>query len=103
MAKTIYYKNRKGQLLDNHDVERAFWVVSGHYCWEDEAGYLKFLYGLLGNPIVAVAHPTVEGLLASGSKVQAIKLYREQNECTLCEAKNAVERMISDLDVGGVL
>lgn len=95
MEKIVYYKNRDGKLLNSHDVERAFWVVTGNYRWQDEVGYLKFLYDLLGKTIVAVANPSVEGFIAKGESFAAIRLYRDQHGCSLTEAKQAVDDMIA--------
>ncbi len=38
-------------------------------------------------------------LLASGNKIQAIKLYREETGCGLAEAKDAVEALVTGSEV----
>lgn len=97
MDKIVYYKNRNGKLLDSRDVERAFWVVTGNYRFQDEVGYLKFLYDLLGKTIVSVANPTVESYIATGQSFHAIRLYRDQHGCSVSEAKRAVDDMIASM------
>lgn len=97
MDKTLYYKNNRGDIIDSDKIEQAFYIVSGKHRYEDEPGYLRFLYKLLGKSIVAIAKPDVQSLLAGNSKIMAIKLYREENNCSLLDAKEAVEKMIAEL------
>lgn len=97
MRKTIYYKDNHGNIIDNSDIEKAFRIVSGKYRFEDERGYLKFLYGLLGKTVMAVANPCVDEFLAAGAKMMAVKLYRDENGCSLSEARKAVEKKLSEL------
>lgn len=97
MSKTIYYKDNHGNIIDNSDIEKAFRIVSGKCRFEDEQGYLNFLYGLFGKTVVAVASPCANEFLAVGAKNHAIKLYRDENKCSLSEAREAIERKISEL------
>ena len=60
-------------------------------------GKVKFLYKHLGVTFVPKPQPAddpqVVDLLKQGKTIDAIKIYRERNEATLPEAKQAVEEI----------
>jgi hypothetical protein len=51
-------------------------------------------------PIVPIPTPEVEALLASGQKIEAIKLYRQLHGTDLKDSKDAVEALARELPSG---
>lgn len=89
----IFYFGTNGRVYDEQDVERAFYIATGMYKDEHKLEYYEFLKSILGVSIGAVKTASVEELVEHGCNVKAIKLYREENGCSLREAKSAVEKM----------
>ncbi|GAB1471421.1 hypothetical protein MASR2M66_22990 [Chloroflexota bacterium] len=61
---------------------------------------LDFLYKRLGveySENFGAADPRIIALIKQGSKIEAIKIYREMTNTGLAEAKEAVERIASTL------
>ncbi len=77
-------------------MERAFYISTGYDPYNHEGKFLKFLFDCFGKSIQYYCTPSVQDLVNMGEKVKAIKMYREENNCTLVEAKNAVDNMCSD-------
>lgn len=93
--KIIWYKMKNGKIINSRDIANAFFIISGKYRWESEGKYIRFLNSLYGKSIDCIwNNPTVKEILNLGFKIDAIRLYREQNNSTLAEAKEAVEAMI---------
>ncbi len=85
----LYYKTNKGEVIDSYDVEKAFRIATGEDRRDNEIGYSRFLYGLLGKSIVGVVNPQNDELLKDGF-IHAVKKYRDKYGCTLPEAHQAV-------------
>lgn len=93
MANKLFYETYSDVLLEPCDIERAFYITFGKHRSDSESEYLRYLYSLFGKSIKKAVRLSVEDLLHRGHKIMAIKLYRDINNCSLAEAKNAVDRM----------
>ena len=97
MEHRLYYFLSNGHVVDRNAIEMAFMVCHG-YCPEpDDAKFLNWLYGRLGYSIVRVATAIdftpddLKRLANNYSSVMAIKIYRDQTECSLREAKEHID------------
>ena len=96
----LNYFLRNGRIVDEYDLHNAYEIVSGKPYYEDEPGYSKWMYSLLGKSIVSVKKDdelSVEDVLKANSTVKAVRLYRDKNGCTLREAKDAVDQIAAKM------
>ena len=96
--KNLYYKLANGNWVDRYDIETAFYISTGAKYTADSKEFVRWLFPLLGESILAVKKgddpKLIEELLKSRQKIKAIKVYKDLHNCTLAEAKEAVEGMI---------
>lgn len=89
----MWYFNKFGKLISSDEVERAFRIVTGKMKYNNEREYISFLNSIWGKYIISVAeNVTVKKLLDLDMKIQAIKQYRDENKCTLVEAKEYIDK-----------
>lgn len=96
--KNLYYKLANGNWVDRYDIETAFYISTGAKCTTDSKEFVRWLFPLLGESILAVKRgddpELITELLKSRQKIRAIKVYRGLHDCTLAEAREAVGRMM---------
>lgn len=90
----LYYVCRNGKIVDEYDVHKAFEICTGEEYHYDSVAYSKWLHSLLGKSITKVMRETevdIELLLRFNSVIAAVRIYRDTHNCTLREAKDAVD------------
>ena len=96
--KNLYYKLANGNWVDRYDIETAFYISTGAKYIADSKKFICWLFPLLGESILAVKKgddpELITELLKSGQKVRSMKVYRDLHDCTLAEAREAVEGMM---------
>ena len=96
--KNLYYKLANGNWLDRYDIETACYISTGAKYTTDSKKFVCWLFPLLGESIRAVKKgddpELITELLKSGQKVRAIKVYKDLHDCTLAEAREAIEGMM---------
>lgn len=85
----LFYKLRSGAIVETYEIERAFMITTGKYRFEDEVGYLRWLYATLGKSIVKVYNLTNDPWLSEGI-IRGVKKYRDDRQCTLKEAHDFI-------------
>lgn len=96
--KNLYYKLANGNWVDRYDIETAFYISTEANCTTDSKEFVRWLFPLLGESILAVKKgddpELIEELLKSRQKNKAIKAYKDLHNCTFAEAREAIERMM---------
>lgn len=96
----MYYKLANGFWVDRDDIKQAFYISTGRKYSTDSKEFVRWLFPLLGKSIVSVKRSDdpelITELLNCGQKVFAMKVYKDIHDCTLKEARDAIERMIAD-------
>lgn len=87
----VYYMDCTDNLLTSRDLELAFFVATGKTAQFDKRGFWKFREKCFGKSIKKTIPADVDDFVRHGWKFEAIKLYRELNDCTLREAKEAID------------
>lgn len=91
----VYYLGyNHDNLITSSDLERAFFIVTGKYREDDEKGFWKFRERCFGRSIKETISPSIEWFLENGYVVAAVKYYRDMNNCTLMDAKKAIDTLI---------
>lgn len=96
----LYYTLKNGRVTTEFDMQKAFEICTGSSSAEHVRNYSKWLFSLLGKTIIKTTpemEMTYEELIRGGNNVQAVRLYRERNHCTLIEARDAIETMKADI------
>lgn len=95
---SLYYKLANGKWVPEYALDEAFLISEGKTRFGNESEFLDWLGSLLNTTLLEVKAGTDPTLfneaIASENKILAIKLYREQNNCRLAEAKVIVESML---------
>ena len=96
--KNLYYKLANENWVDRYDIETAFYISTGAKYTTDSKKFICGLFPLLGESILAVKKgddpELITELLKSRQKIKAIKVYKDLHDCTLAEAREAVEGMM---------
>ena len=96
----LYYKLANGNWVDRYDIERAFYISTGAKYTTGSKEFVRWLFSLLGESVLAVKRADdpklFAELLKSGQKVMAMKVYKDIHNCTLKEARDTIERMIEN-------
>lgn len=94
----LYYKLANGNWVSRYDIEMAFYISTGAKYATDSKEFVCWLFPLLGESILAVKKADdpklIAELLKSRQKVRAMKVYKDLHDCTLKEAREAIERML---------
>ena len=95
--KNLYYKLANGNWVDRYDIETAFYISTGAKYTANSKEFVRWLFPLLGESILAVKKgddpELITELLKSRQKIRSIKVYKDLHDCTLAEAREAIERM----------
>ena len=94
---SVIYKCNDGKYLTEYDIERSYTIVTGKYRLSNENDYFKWLKSIWGNYINTALNPNkivIDKTFATHNKIMAVKVYREQHNCTLREARDAVDALI---------
>lgn len=100
----LYYKLCNGDWVTDYAIETAFLITQGKPRQGNESQFLDWLESNLNKTIVQVSNSTNHDIfdyaIAKGNKLMAMTLYRDQNNCTLAEAKDVVEWLLGGDDNG---
>lgn len=96
----LYYKLRNGNIVSEYEVNKAFEICTGETFHYDSNAYAKWLYSMLGKSIIMTMTETtvdIEQFLNGNNTVAAVRLYRDQHNCTLREAKDAIDAIKANM------
>lgn len=88
-----FYKLFDGTITREFNISQAFFITTGIKSFADPVLYSKFLKGLENSSYAVEYKPTVEEFVANHQIAYAVLLYRDQHNCTLSEAKIAIDEM----------
>ena len=86
----FYYKTVTGSYLESSEVEHSFKISTGLNIDGNMAEFMKYLNSIWGKYIVEACHPTIDDLIKIDQRVLAIRKYREDNNCSLIDARNYI-------------
>jgi hypothetical protein len=101
------YLGTNGHYYKEHELAMAFFLATGREVYdEDKPGdsikmFDAWVYDLMGLSIKNVVNKndvSYEDCLKANQKILAIQLYRERNNCTLREAKDAIDELQKELE-----
>ena len=94
----LYYKLANGIWVDRYEIEMAFYISTGAKYTTGGKEFVCWLFPLLGKSILAVKKADdpelIAELLKSRQKIRAMNVYKDIHNCTLKEAREAIERMM---------
>lgn len=96
----LYYQLRNGNIVAEYELHKAFEICTGETYHYESVAYSKWLYSLLGNSIVKAMRDTdvdMMQFLKGNNIVAAVRLYRNSHDCTLLEAKKAVDEIRANM------
>ena len=96
----LYYTLRNGNIVSEYDIHKAFEICTGETYHYDSSAYAKWLYSMLGKSIIKANTETevdIEQFIKGNNTVAAVRLYREVHNCTLREAKDAIDTIKANM------
>lgn len=94
--KTRYYITKDNRLVTSNDVIKSWYLLTGiQITTEDEETAVIFNKM---NGITSEVIPSYETLLKHDAKVLAVAKYREDNDCSLREAQEAIDKIEFELE-----
>jgi hypothetical protein len=98
------YLGVNGKYYQRHELANAFFFVTGRTLYDDP-GHDKLL-DLWINELISVSIEKIvnaddvpyEAFLEANQKILAVRVYRERNNCTLKEAKDAIDKMQEEME-----
>jgi hypothetical protein len=94
--KELYYKGKDGQWYTEHNLHQAYLITTGKEWWKNELVYYAWLKRIWGIFIIeekANDEMSVEELVAKDQGILAMQVYRVNHNCTLSEAREAINNM----------
>lgn len=94
--KELYYKGKDGKWYTEYSLHQAYLFTTGKQYNGNELGYYAWLKRIWGIFIIeekSEDEMSIDELLANNQKVIAMKIYKANNNCTLLEAKAAINKM----------
>ena len=88
--KNVFYEGYNGFVYERDELAKAFYLATG-ISENNEAEFMKWLNGVFGKSIKRSFRGTPRELFNMGYKVKAVKLYRDENECSLTDAKKIID------------
>lgn len=90
----MYYLLVTGRIVTEHDLRRAYEICNGCVPGVHPGHYEEWIHSIHG---IIRSIPrneiTIKQLLKGDCKIEAIKLYRDMHDCTLSEARDAINKM----------
>lgn len=96
----LYYTLRNGKIVSEYDVQKAFEICTGETFHYDSKAYSNWLYSMLGKSITRAMNEKeidIIQFIKGENILGAIRLYREIHNCTLREAKDAIDAMRANM------
>lgn len=96
----LYYKLRNGNIVSEYEVHKAFEICTGETFHYDSNAYTKWLYSMLGKSIIMAMTETevdIAQFLKGNNIIAAVRLYRDQHNCTLREAKDTIDAIKANM------
>lgn len=89
----IYFTTKDGKLIDNVDIANVAKIhdnINIYYRKFDEIrDYARSCKGIYRE----IKKPSIKILIKNGYKIDAIRIYKRLNECTVIEARDAVNKI----------
>lgn len=90
----MYYLLITGRIVTERDLRMAYEICNGCTPGIHPGHYEEWIHSIYGiRKSIPKNEMSIAQLVKSGNKVEAVKLYREINKCSLFEAKEAVDKM----------
>jgi hypothetical protein len=99
------YLGINGKYYQRYELENAYFLVTGRSLYDgDQPGDFRMfdiwvhdLKGISLKAIVNVNDVSYEDFLRANQKILAVRIYRDRNNCTLREAKDAIDKMQEEM------
>lgn len=96
MGNTLWFETINGNLVNSCQIAEAVRIVLGKHISCKDFDEIRKVSQYLAGIVKEIENPSIGMFLDKGSKVQAIKFYREKYGCGLVDAKNVIEDMIDN-------
>ena len=88
----MYYMLWSGRIVSEREMRSAYEIATGGLAEAHPTNYKKWIQSMHGIAKIIPANEITIEQLVDGNYVEAVKLYRERNNCTLREAKETLDK-----------
>ena len=92
--KYLYFETKDEDVIDNYKISQIANIKDDLYINPENFYQIRKYVELCKGIVKEIDKPDILSLIKKGRKVTAIRYYRILNNCTLVEAKNAVELIL---------
>ena len=98
------YLGTNGKYYQRYELANAFFFVTGRTLYDDPGHdklldlWIHELIGVSIEKIVNADDVSYEAFLEANQKILAVRIYRERNNCTLREAKEAIDKIQTEME-----
>jgi hypothetical protein len=87
----VFYRTYENTLITSKNLEEAFYIITGHKHFDYPKEFRKFRENCFGKSIKETVPSDIDFLCKEGYRILAMKLFSEQNDCNLLDAKKATD------------
>ena len=93
MSKELYFATKDNDVVFKADVIKAYYLKTGIKIDHDDVDRIRLIAASMAGIERELKRPSPVFLVKHGHECAAVRVYRDIHECSLHEAKNAVERI----------
>lgn len=97
MTKELYFATKDNDIVFSYDVIKAYYLKTGIKIDHDDVDRIRFVAASMAGIERELKRPSPVFLVKHRHIVAAIKVYRDIHGCSLCEAKDAVDKIAERL------
>ena len=93
MSKELYFRTTDNDIAFGTDIVKAYYLNTGIKIDPDDVGKIRFVARHMYGIERELTYPSPVFLVKHGHIVAAMRVYRDIHNCTLREAKDAVDKI----------
>jgi hypothetical protein len=97
MTKTLYFARADNNIAFSYDIIQAHYLMTSQEIKFDDHEAIRNAAASMSGILRELERPSVKFLVKHGHTVPAIRVYHELNNCTLHEARDAVQQIVESL------
>lgn len=95
----MYYLLMTGRIVTERDMRTAYEIAFGGDANVHKTHYEKWVKSVKGiRATMSKSEITIEQLIKGNCIVEAVRIYKDQHDCTLREAKYAVDKIKAEME-----
>ena len=95
----MYFELTTGRIVTEREMHTAYEILYGEKPDENIPRYNDWINSVYGiEELISKSEITIEQLIKGDAFVEAVKLYKDQHDCTLREAREIVDKIRKEME-----